>query len=121
MLMSDHRDELVKLVDHVAEMVDEIKLMSLNLTIANTKLRLNDSAFQAVGRNFQQLLDTATASVEEASIALKNVRGQKLTDDEKLGDRTELDSSLEKIRKEAEHIIQTVLAIKKSQRINRQV
>jgi hypothetical protein len=119
--MTEQRDEFVELVDHVAEIMEEIKLMSLNLTIAQAKLRLNDSAFQTVGRNFQQLLDTATASVEEATIMLKKVRGQKLTDDERFGSQTELDSSLEKIKKEAEHIIQTVLAIKKTQRINRQV
>ncbi len=119
--MTDQRAEFVELVDHVAEMVEEIKLMSLNLTIAHAKLRLNDSAFQTVGRSFQQLLDTAAASAEEATIALKNARGQKLTDDEKFVSQSELDSSLEKIKKEAEHIIQSVLAIKKTQRINRQV
>ncbi len=119
--MTDHRDDFVELVDHVAEIVDEIKLMSLNLTVAHAKLRLSDSAFQTVGRSFQQLLDTAAASVEEATIALKKVRGEKLTEDEKFVSQTELDSSLERIKKEAEHIIQTVLAIKKSQRINRQV
>ncbi len=119
--MIDQRDEFVELVDHVAEMVEEIKLMSLNLTVAHAKLRLNDSAFQTVGRSFQQLLDTASASVEEATIAVKNARGEKLTDDEKFVGQTELNSSLEKIKKEAEHIIQTVLAIKKTQRINRQV
>ena len=37
--MTDQRDEFVELVDHVAEMVEEIKLMSLNLTIAHAKLR----------------------------------------------------------------------------------
>jgi flagellar biosynthesis chaperone FliJ len=95
--------------------------MSLNLTVAHAKLRLNDSAFQTVGRSFQQLLDMAASSVEEATIALKNARGEKLTDDERFVGQTELDSSLEKIKKEAEHIIQTVLAIKKTQRINRQV
>ena len=47
--------------------------------------------------------------------------GEKLTDDEKFVSQTELDSSLEKMKREAEHIIQTVLAIKKTQRINRQV
>jgi hypothetical protein len=119
--MTDQHDEFVELVDHVAEMVEEIKLMSLNLTVAHAKLRLNDGAFQTVGRNFQQLLDTAAASVEEANIAVKNARGQKLTDDEKFVGQTELNSSLEKIKKEAEYIIQTVLAIKKTQRINRQV
>jgi hypothetical protein len=119
--MTNQRDDFVELVDHVAEMVEEIKLMGLNLMVAHAKLRLSDSAFQVVSSNFQQLLDTATASVEEATIALKNVHGQKLTDDEKFVSQTELDSSLEKIKKEAEHIIQTVLAIKKTQRINRQV
>jgi hypothetical protein len=44
-----------------------------------------------------------------------------LTDDEKFSGPTELDTSLEKIKKEAENIIQSVLAIKKTQRINRQV
>lgn len=119
--MNDHHDEFIRLVDHVAELVDEIKLMGLNLTIAQAKLRLNDGAFQTVGRSFQQLLDTAAASVEEATVALKNARGDRLTDDEKFINQTELASSLERIKKEAEHIIQTVLAIKKSQRINRQV
>ncbi|MCX6830772.1 MAG: hypothetical protein NT028_01380 [candidate division Zixibacteria bacterium] len=119
--MTDQRDDFVELVDHVAEMVEEIKLLSINLTVAHAKLRLNDNAFQTVGRSFQQLLDTAAASVEEATIVLKNARGQKLTDDEKFVGQTELDSSLEKIKKEAENIIQSVLAIKKTQRINRQV
>lgn len=119
--MTDQHDGFMELVDHVAEMVEEIKLMSLNLTVAHAKLRLNDSAFQMVGRSFQQLLDTAAASTEGATVAIKNARGQKLTDDEKSIDLIELDSSLEKVKKEAEHIIQTVLAIKKTQKINRQV
>jgi hypothetical protein len=119
--MNDHRDELLRLVDHVAELVDEIKLMGLNLTIAHAKLRLNDSAFQSVGRDFQQLLDTAAASAEQATTALKSARGQKLADDERPAEEFEMELSLEKIKKEAEHIIQTVLAIKKSQRMNRQV
>jgi hypothetical protein len=119
--MTDQRDEFVELVDYVAEMVQEIKLMGLNLTIAHAKLRLNDSAFQTVGRSFQELLDTAAVSVEEATVVLKNARGQKLTDDEKFVNPSELNLSLEKIKKEAEHIIQTVLAIKKTQKINRQV
>jgi hypothetical protein len=119
--MPDQRDEFMELVDHVAEMVEEIKLMSLNLTIAHAKLRLNDSAFQTVGRSFQQLLDTAAASAEQATLAVKNARGQKLTDSERFISPTELDSSLEKIKSEAEQIIQTVLSIKKTQKINRHV
>lgn len=119
--MTDRHDEFIKLVDHVAEMVEEIKLMSLNLSIAQAKLRLSDSAFQTVGRSFQQLLDTAAVSAEAATVALKNVRGQTLKNDESSVCRIELDSSLEKVKKEAEHIIQTVLAIKKTQKINRQV
>jgi hypothetical protein len=86
--MTDQRDEFVELVDHVAEMVEEIKLMNLNLTVAHAKLRLNDSAFQTVGRSIQQLLDTASASVEVATIALKNARGERLTDDEKFVSQT---------------------------------
>jgi len=119
--MAEYHDDFTKLVDHVAELVDEIKLMSLNLTIAHAKLRLSDSAFQAVGRNFQQLLDSAAAGVEEAAVTLKKSRGENLTDDETFIGQTELESSLDRVKGEAEHIIQTVLAIKKTQKINRQV
>ncbi len=119
--MTESHDEFLKLVDHVAELVDEIKLMSLNLTIAHARLRLNDNAFQVVGRNFQQLLDTAAAGVEEAAVTLKKARGEKLTEDELTQNQSDLEASLDRVKSEAEQIINTVLAIKKSQRINRQV
>src|SRR5512140_3721019 len=111
MSMNESHDDFLKLVDHVAELVDEIKLMSLNLTIAHARLRLNDSAFQAVGRNFQQLLDTAAAGVEEAAVTLKRARGEKLTDDEQTESHSDLEANLNKIKAEAEQIINTVMLI----------
>lgn len=118
--MTDPGDDLTKLITKVAELVDEIKLLSLNLTIGNAKLRLTDNAFQAVAGSFRELLDIAADGAEEAEVALKRARGDLLTSEEKRRSQKELDSSLDKIKKGAEHIIQTVISIKKGQKINRQ-
>ena len=108
------------LVEQVTLLVDEIKLINLNLTIANARLRLTDNAFQAVGGSFRQLIDTTTETQEAAEIMLKKARGEDLRDDERDFMKRELDQNLEKIQRAAENIIQTVLAIKKGQRVNRE-
>jgi hypothetical protein len=112
--------DLATLIERVSLMVDEIKLVNLNLTIANARLRLTDNAFQAVGGSFRQLLEAATDTQDSAEIALKRARGDALTDEEKQTIQKELDQNLERIRQAAENIINTVLAIKKGQRINRE-
>ncbi len=112
--------DLATLVERVALLVDEIKLVNLNLTIANARLRLTDNAFQAVGGSFRQLIDAATDTQNAAEVALKRARGDEMSDDEKLYIQKELDQNLDRIRQAAESIINTVLAIKKGQRINRE-
>lgn len=117
----DTSDEsLLRLVEHVTLLVDEIKLINLNLTIANARLRLSDNAFQAVGGSFRQLIDSTAETQEAAAVLLKKTRGDKLDDDELDVMKKELDSNLEKIQRAAENIIQTVMAIKKGARINRE-
>ncbi len=112
--------DLATLIERVELMVDEIKLVNLNLTIANARLRLTDNAFQAVGGSFRQLLDAATDTQDAAETALKRARGDELTEAERNAIQKELDQNLERIRQAAENIINTVLAIKKGQRINRE-
>lgn len=109
-----------QLVEHVTLLVDEIKLVNLNLTVANARLRLTDNAFQAVGGSFRQLIDTTTETQEAAEIVLKRACGENLTDDERDFMKRELDQNLEKIQRAAENIIQTVMSIKKGQRVNRE-
>ncbi len=112
-------NELSTLIERVTLLADEIKLVNLNLTVANARLRLTDSAFQAVGGSFRQLIDTATDAHEAAELALKRARGTTLSDEEKHKIQRELDSNLERIQQAAESIINTVLAIKKGQRLDR--
>jgi hypothetical protein len=81
--------------------------------------KINDSAFGAVGSSFNTLIDTANDSYEEAEVALKKARGEKLSDDEKKYLQKDLAANLDKLQHAAEHIIHTVTMIKKSQRINK--
>jgi hypothetical protein len=118
--ISDRRDEFAQLIASVATIVDEVKLLSLNLTIGNAKLRLTDNAFQSVASSVRELLDLANDSSAEAEVALKKARGEKLSDSDRRYTQKELDRSLEKIKRGAEHIIQSVVSIKKGQKINRQ-
>ncbi|MGB5105540.1 MAG: hypothetical protein WBP29_05385 [Candidatus Zixiibacteriota bacterium] len=112
---------LEELVERVTLLVDEIKLINLNLTIANARLRLTDNAFHAVGGSFRQLIDTTTETQEAAELMVKRARGEELTGNERDTIKRELDSSIEKIQRAAENIIQTVVAIKKGQRVNRDI
>ncbi len=118
---TDATASFAELVERVTLLVDEIKLINLNLTIANARLRLTDNAFQAVGGSFRQLIDTTTETQEAAELMVKRARGEDLSSDERDMIKRELDQSMEKIQRAAENIIQTVVAIKKGQRVNRDI
>ena len=117
--MSDHYEEIKHLAELISEMIDEIKILNLNLTVANAKLRMTDPAFEVVGRSFNELVDTAAVSSEEASIALKKLRGDKLSDEEARFVPKSLDTHLDKIEKSAEYLIRTVTALKKNQQLGK--
>jgi len=118
--MPENNDDIIRLVDNLSQLVDEIKLLNLNLTIANAKMRLSDDAIHSVSGSFNELIDTTAACAEEAEVALKRVRGEKLEESEERYGTTDIDVGLDKIKRVAEYIIQSVMSIKKGRKGNKQ-
>lgn len=111
--MNTTRDgEIRRSLKQVETLADELKLVSLNLTVAHAKLRLKDDAFQTVSGSMREMLDTAATTSEKASQLAKRATGdlRAVEDGSDLGDGLEL--ALDHIKELAERIILTVTSIK---------
>ncbi len=111
--MEAHLEKLSREVERVEALAEELKMLSLNLTVANAKLRVRDSAFHTVNASMNEMLDLASAAHDAAAHAVRKARGEKLDDGEIEKMPIELDALLDKIKALAEDIIKTVVAMKR--------
>lgn len=102
----------------VTTLADELRLVSLNLTVAHAKLRLKDEAFQAVAAEMREMLDTAALTSEKADELKRRATGSTNSthDGSDLGDG--LDLALARIQELAEKIIVVVNTIKRGSSID---
>ncbi|MFH2055538.1 MAG: hypothetical protein ABIJ61_06245 [bacterium] len=113
--------EMQRSLKEVTTLADELRLVSLNLTVAHAKLRLTDEAFQAVNAQVREMLDTAARTSEKAEELKRRAAGatQATQDGSELGDG--LEQSLDRIKELAEKIIVTVTAIKRGRSIDQRL
>lgn len=111
--MEAHLEELGKEVERVEALAEELKMLSLNLTVANAKLRVRDSAFYTVNASMNEMLDLASTAHDEATHAVRRARGEKLDSCEIEKRPMEIDALLDKIKSLAEYIIRTVVTLKR--------
>lgn len=120
--MTETREtEMRRSLKQVRMLVDDLKLVSLNLTVAHAKLRLKDEAFQAVSSEMREMLDAANRTSESATElgqrAIEDVHS--VADGSNLGDG--LDVALDQIKSLAEKIIITVTSIKRGRSIDQRL
>ncbi len=113
--------EFTQLVEAISRLVDEIRLLNLNLTVANARLRLTDAAFKQVSTDFGELIDTTSVAQEVAAVAVKRASGKPLDEDEQQVTLAEMNVHLDRVRKAAESIVNTVVSLKKGNSIDRQI
>jgi len=113
--------EFAQLVEAISRLVDEIKLLNLNLTVANARLRLTDEAFKLASADFGALLDTTSVAQETAEIAVKKATGTPLADQEQRVTLTEMNMHLERVKLAAESIVNTVVSLKKGNSIDQEI
>jgi hypothetical protein len=111
--MEAHLKKLSREVERVVALAEELKMLSLNLTVANAKLRVRDSAFHTVNASMSEMLDLASFAHDEAAFAIKKARGCKLDGSELERMPLDLDAVLDKISTLAEYIIRTVITMKR--------
>ena len=111
--MDTHLKKLSREVERVEALAEELKMLSLNLTVANAKLRVRDSAFHTVNASMNEMLDLASFAHDEAAFAARKARGGELDGSDIERKPLELDPLLNKIRTLAEYIIRTVVTIKR--------
>jgi CRISPR/Cas system-associated protein Cas5 (RAMP superfamily) len=114
---ADMRKDLRRLTG----LIDELKLVSLNLAVAQAKLRLRDRAFQAVGSSFKELLDSAARSTERAESLIERAHGRSTELPPPDDEAGQLEVALETIQRLAERIVQTVEAIKRGRGIDKRL
>ena len=71
--MADRLEKMTTLADQVEELVEQLKLLNLNLTVSSTRLYQSDDAFRAVAGDFERLLAVSARSKEEAAYLLKKL------------------------------------------------
>jgi hypothetical protein len=105
----------------VRTLVDDLKLVSLNLTVAHAKLRLKDEAFQTVSSEMREMLDAANCISERVVELNQRVIGDfhSVEDGANLGEGLEV--ALDLIKSLAEKIIITVTAIKRGRSIDQRL
>ena len=113
--------QFAELVQAISRLVDEIKLLNLNLTVANARLRLTDDAFKLTGNDFGTLLDTTSLAQETAEVALKKATGKPLDEDEQRVTLAEMNIHLERVKRAAESIVNTVVSLKKGNSIDQEI
>ena len=113
--------EMRRSLKQVRTLVDDLKLVTLNLTVAHAKLRLKDEAFQAVGSEMREMLDAANCTSESAAELSQRAIGEihSTADGANLGEGLEV--ALDQIKKLAEKIIITVTAIKRGRSIDQRL
>jgi hypothetical protein len=113
--------EMTKLIKRVERLADELRLSSLNLRVANAKLRCRDSAFRAVNRDVNELLDSAAAAQAATATVLERSKVEQVGERDKYAKPAELDVYLHRIKELAERIVQTVVAIKQGRRVDHNI
>lgn len=119
--MESRGEELARLAERVEKLAEELKLLSLNLTVANAKLRVKDTAFQAVNASMNEMLDNASIVYDEAALALKKARGADVESTKMERKPVELDAYLDRISGIAEYIIRTVVALKQGRGVDQRL
>ena len=118
--MPDQHDDFVRLIDRVSELVDQIKTMVLNLSVASAKLQVDDPAIRTAGGSFRELLDRAHDSFSEAEVAIKRAKGMPVTEVERTVTLTELDDNLARIQRAAEQLLHAIAAVRGRRRVDRE-
>lgn len=113
--------QFTQLVEAITKLIDEIKLLNLNLTVANARLRLTDDAFRLAGTEFGKLLDTTGVVQETAEVAVKKATGEELSDEEQRVTLVEMNLHLERVKQAAENIVSTVVSLKKGSSIDKEI
>ena len=111
----------LEILRRVEELVEELKISSLNLTINNAKLRMKDPAFQAMSKQFSKLLDNAAESYNEADYIVKLAKGEKKKERGIELSKLHIDDYLSKIQETAEEIIKNVVELKQSKSFGKKI
>jgi hypothetical protein len=116
--MADRESNITALIKLVEGLVDQLKLLNLNLTVANARLRLRDSAFRSVEQSFGDMLDMVADCCKQAEIGLARAKGDQQDGLDPIAPLLELDQSARKIKAFAEQIIETVVSLKRRERVD---